>query len=71
VIENERPKRSNYVYLQSQDKVVLEFIGKHLLLDMAKETLDAVERYFGAVMEEVVKVITENMTSQKTVSGLR
>jgi hypothetical protein len=37
---------------------------------MAIETLDALERYSDAVTEEAVKVITENVTRQKTVSGL-
>ena len=38
---------------------------------MAKGTLDALERYSGAITEELVKVITENVTLQKTVSALR
>ena len=38
------------------------FIENHLLLDVAIETLDALARYSGAVTEEVVKVISENVT---------
>ena len=47
-------KEVNCVYLQSQAKVVLGFVQKHLLMDMAKETLDDLVRYSGAVKEEVV-----------------
>jgi len=54
-----------------EDKIVVGFIERHLLLDMAKETLDDLERYSGAITEEVVKAITENVTRQKTVSALR
>jgi len=49
----------------------MEFIERHLLSVMAKETLDDLERYSGAITEEAVKAITENATRQKAVSALR